>query len=108
MIEVKGEDLVYHRYLALYDRTVKVKTGNKEQKIRYDIVGHPQCEFKFSVAFPFHSSEDRKEAKITVIREYAQGVNDFCYCLPTGGFDSHKHTTLRDCALSELSEEVHL
>lgn len=44
--------------------------------------------------------------KVTLIREYCQGPDAVCYNLPTGGFDSAKHSSIEDCARAELSEEV--
>ncbi len=45
-------------------------------------------------------------AQVTLLREYAQGVNQLAYSLPAGAFDPRKHATAEDCARGELSEEV--
>lgn len=53
------------------------------------------------MAFPFHPYKDgRKGGEVTLVREYAHGPDCMMYCLPTGGFDPKKHTTLVDCALA--------
>ena len=47
-----------------------------------------------------------QSAQVTLLREYCQGPNEMMYVLPTGGYDSRKHSTLQKCAAAELSEEV--
>lgn len=77
--------------------------------IDFDIAGHPQANFSFAVTFPFHPNADgTKGGSVTLVREYAQGLDALMYCLPTGGMDPAKHTSLLACAQSELSEEVGL
>jgi hypothetical protein len=46
--------------------------------------------------------------QVTLVREYSQGVNEMVYCLPTGGFDAKKHSSVEACGRAELSEEVGL
>jgi len=37
----------------------------------YDVVGHPQADFHFSVVFPFHPGGPFR-GSVTLLREYAQ------------------------------------
>ncbi|KAG2499483.1 hypothetical protein HYH03_002430 [Edaphochlamys debaryana] len=119
--------MVYRRYMTLYDRVVTFDQDAKgtghgaedaaangqppkrsQHTLVYDVVGHPQCEFIFSIAFPFHKATATTPPQVTVIREYAQGPNCLQYCLPTGGFDPRKHGNLLDCARAEMREEAML
>ena len=80
--KILQEKLIHRRYLALYDRKIRLASAKGRQvshdsqarsegaapqgkgftslKIMqgiafdYDIVGHPQCDFHFSVTFPYH------------------------------------------------------
>ena len=45
---------------------------------------------------------------MTLVREYAQGLNRLVWGLPTGGFDPARHADLAACAAAELSEEARL
>jgi len=76
----------------------------------YDIIGHPGAEFHYCVTFPFHSASTGRwqDGEVTLIKEYAQGINEMVYCLPTGGYDPRKHANYEECAMSELSEEAFL
>jgi len=105
--EIVEEKQVHRRYLTLYDRRIKfqARQGREEVVHDYDIVGHPQCEFHFGVAFPFHKVEG-SEGEVTLLREHCQGPNEMMFVLPTGGFDPRKHTDWLQCAKSELSEEA--
>lgn len=109
--KIVSEREVYKRYLTLYDREVQFTSvdSGEVQRLHFDVVGHPQCAFRFAVVFPFHPYKDgRPGGEVTVIREYGQGVNALMYCLPTGGFDPVRHASLEECARAELSEEAHL
>ncbi|GAB4819899.1 hypothetical protein N2152v2_006945 [Parachlorella kessleri] len=46
--------------------------------------------------------------EVTLLREYAQGVNRLAYSLPAGAFDRRKHSSNEECARAELSEEAML
>lgn len=111
--EIVDEVVVHQRYLTCYNRKVKFPAsavcGNEEIH-EYDIIGHPKANFHFCVTFPFHEAASGRweDGHVTIIREYAQGVNSLVYCLPTGGFDPQKHESLEACARAELSEEAHL
>lgn len=74
----------------------------------YDIIGHPKANFHFTVTFPYHrpTSGRWQDGEVTLIKEYAQGVNGMVYCLPTGAFDPRRHGDYEACARAELSEEV--
>lgn len=52
------------------------------------------------------SSAYFESLQVTLIKEYAQGLHDMVYGLPTGGYDPDKHSSRLDCAIQELSEEV--
>ncbi|MCO5564640.1 hypothetical protein L7F22_018306 [Adiantum nelumboides] len=69
--------------------------------VEYDIVGSKTVFFHFCTVFPFNTSLKT----VTLIKEYAQGANDFVFGVPTGGL-SEKHTSLEDCVRKELSEEA--
>lgn len=110
-IEMVSEERVYHRYLSMYHRKVRFtsRCGTQQpEEHHYDVVGHPRCEFKFSVIFPFHPGKDGAEHEVTLIREYCQGPNKMAYGLPAGGFNPKGDGSMEDCARAELSEEVHL
>eukprot|EP00238_Polyblepharides_amylifera_P011671 CAMPEP_0196584240 /NCGR_PEP_ID=MMETSP1081-20130531/46346_1 /TAXON_ID=36882 /ORGANISM="Pyramimonas amylifera, Strain CCMP720" /LENGTH=234 /DNA_ID=CAMNT_0041905379 /DNA_START=280 /DNA_END=984 /DNA_ORIENTATION=- len=124
---VEKEEVVYSRYLTVFNRSVRFPdpaTGKPGAVHEFDIAGHPRADFQFSVVFPFHPAPPaasvpaastlngngggRRGGEVTVLREYCQGLNQFLYCLPTGGFDPKKHKNLEDCAIAELSEEAGL
>eukprot|EP00242_Pyramimonas_sp_CCMP2087_P006718 CAMPEP_0198215104 /NCGR_PEP_ID=MMETSP1445-20131203/47116_1 /TAXON_ID=36898 /ORGANISM="Pyramimonas sp., Strain CCMP2087" /LENGTH=218 /DNA_ID=CAMNT_0043890657 /DNA_START=225 /DNA_END=881 /DNA_ORIENTATION=- len=106
---VQDEAIVYKRYLTVYNRTVQYppRPNGEESAVEYDIVGHPQAEFKYAVVFPFHPKQGGG-GEVTILKEYNQGINDLAYCLPTGGFSPKNHTNMEACAAAELSEEAHL
>lgn len=106
---ILSETVQHKRYLTLYNREVQFPSsdGQSQGPIHsYDIIGHPQCSFHFAVVFPWHPGPDG--GSVTLIREYAQGVNQLVWCLPTGGFDPQKHASWQGCAQAELSEEAQL
>eukprot|EP01026_Neomeris_dumetosa_P067611 TRINITY_DN65962_c0_g3_i1.p1 TRINITY_DN65962_c0_g3~~TRINITY_DN65962_c0_g3_i1.p1 ORF type:complete len:282 (+),score=23.35 TRINITY_DN65962_c0_g3_i1:42-887(+) len=113
------EKVVHSRYLTLYDRVVQFSVPNKQQQHlldseqlhKFDVVGHPKCDFYFSVVCPVRFIKDNvNKPKIifTLIYEYCQGQNKQMFCLPTGGFNPSQHADLEQCAMSELSEEAGL
>ena len=53
-----SEQQVYRRYLTLYSRRIKFpeQQGRPAAVHEYDVVGHPQSEFHFTVVFPFHNN----------------------------------------------------
>jgi len=108
-LPVQKEEIVYKRYLTVYNRTVQYPADSEGQAkaVDYDVVGHPQAEFKYVVVFPFHPKEGGG-GEVTILKEYNQGINDLAYCLPTGGFCPKKHKNMEECAAAELSEEAHL
>lgn len=111
--EIVDEVVLHQRYLTCYNRKVKFpasSTSLHEEIHEYDVIGHPKSNFHFCVTFPFHEAANGHwdNGQVTIIREYSQGVNSLVYCLPTGGFDPHKHASLEACARAELSEEAHL
>lgn len=103
------EELCYSRYLNVYNRVVEFprkkteETNAESRTVQYDIVGSKTVSFHYCVVFPFISCTK----SVTLIREYAQGANDFLYGVPCGGL-SEKHESLEDCVRKELSEEAHL
>lgn len=105
-----SEEIVFQRYLTLYNR--KVQFPEDDKIYEFDVIGHPRAQFHFCVTFPFHPPEGNntswRDGSVTLIKEYAQGVHEMVYCLPTGAFDPHKHPDYASCARSELSEEAHL
>lgn len=110
-IKVLEERVVHARYLTLFERTVQFSNSATLQHAEhtYDIVGHPLSEYQFAVVFAYHpATGGQKGGEVTVIREYAQGPNSMMYCLPTGGFDPHRHHNIQGCARAELSEEAQL
>ena len=56
--EVLSEQQVYRRYLTLYNRRIKFPghQGRPAAVHEYDVVGHPQSSFHFTVVFPFHTN----------------------------------------------------
>ena len=44
----------------------------QESVLHYDVIGHPQCDFRYSVAFPFHPATPSSPAQVTLVQEYAQ------------------------------------
>ncbi|KAG2441567.1 hypothetical protein HXX76_003188 [Chlamydomonas incerta] len=107
--DVLDDRMIHKRYMAMYDRTVQFTSDDgQSHTVQYDVVGNPRMDFRFSVAFPFHPATATTPAQVTVVREYAQGPNALQFTLPCGGFDPKKHTTLRDCAIAEMSEEAML
>ncbi|KAG2499480.1 hypothetical protein HYH03_002427 [Edaphochlamys debaryana] len=103
--EVVEDRVLHKRYLTTYNRVVRFGSGPEARLVEYDVIGHPQCDFSYAVAVPFHPAAGGRPAQVTVIREYAQGPNCLQYCLPTGGFDPRKHGNLLDCARAEMREE---
>ncbi|KAI5083227.1 hypothetical protein GOP47_0002970 [Adiantum capillus-veneris] len=110
--EILKEEVCYSRYLNVYNRVVKLPRIEAEKgkeaadgytTVDYDIVGSKTVSFHFCTVFPFNTSLKT----VTLIKEYAQGANDFVFGVPTGGL-SEKHTSLEDCVRKELSEEAHL
>ncbi|PRW56079.1 NUDIX hydrolase domain-like [Chlorella sorokiniana] len=105
---ILSEHVLHKRYLTLYNRAVQFPAedgGPEGPVLEYDIIGHPQSDFHFAVVFPYHSADG---GSVTLIREYAQGLNQLMWCLPTGGFDPRRHTSYEACARAELSEEARL
>jgi hypothetical protein len=102
---IVSEGIKFARYLTLYNRSVKFPDGQVHD---FDVIGHPRANFHFCVTFPFHPapSNNWKDGEVTLVREFCQGISELAYCLPTGAFDSKKHSTYEDCAKAELSEEA--
>jgi hypothetical protein len=47
------------------------------RELHYDVVGHPRCDFRFSVVFPFHSAtEPGGSPQVCAGRGWADGHND--------------------------------
>lgn len=106
---VESERVCYRRYVTVLDRRVTFTLPQGQTcTFDYDIVGHPKANYKFVVVFPFTSSRNGTGGEVTVVKEYAQGPNQYMYTLPCGGFDPSKHKNLEECAKSELSEEAKL
>ncbi|KAL4457906.1 hypothetical protein ABPG75_012771 [Micractinium tetrahymenae] len=106
---VLSETVLHRRYLTLYNRAVQFPSsdGSTPGAVHeYDVIGHPQCDFHFAVTFPWHPGPGG--GSVTLIREYAQGLNQLVWCLPTGGYDPRKHASYEACARAELSEEAQL
>ncbi|KAH7432992.1 hypothetical protein KP509_07G049600 [Ceratopteris richardii] len=110
--QIVKEELCYSRYLNVYNRVIKLprrRDGKAEAEsdvhmtVDYDIVGSRTVSFHYCTVFPFNTTMKT----VTLIKEYAQGANDFLFGVPTGGL-SEKHTSLEDCIRKELSEEAHL
>lgn len=75
--------------------------------VSYDVIGHPRCEFRFAVVFPYHppaaagdcgggggaggSNKNEDEGEVTLVREYAHGPHRFVYTLPSGQYERAKH-----------------
>ena len=130
--QVLGERLAHRRYLATFDRLVRftrpgpapggqgevaavaatttADAPDQQQQqhhhdVSYDVIGHPRCEFRFAVVFPYHPPEGgrsggdgttttataKDEGEVTLVREYAHGPHRFVYTLPSGQFERHKH-----------------
>ncbi|CAL8469918.1 g9460 [Coccomyxa elongata] len=109
--QIVKESQMHRRYLTLYNRRIRFPAlqSKPEEEHEYDIIGHPQLDFRFVVVFPFHPYTDgRKGGEVTILREHCQGLNDMLFTLPTGGYDPKKHSSHLDAACSELSEEAHL
>jgi hypothetical protein len=115
--QIVSEKVIHQRYLTVYDTQVQFPPSNSAStaqtpplSLHFDLVGHPQANFQYAVTFPFHPHplhpSDWRKGQVTLLREYAQGVNQLVYCLPTGAYDPRKHSTLLDCAKAELSEEA--
>jgi hypothetical protein len=130
---VLGERLAHRRYLATFDRLVRftrpgpapgaasapennAEASEKEHHhdVAYDVIGHPRCEFRFAVVFPYHPAtnddDDDDEGEVTLVREYAHGPHRFVFTLPSGQFERQKHGDggLLATARAELEEEAHL
>lgn len=114
---IVSEKVIHQRYLTVYDTEVQFLSSNSSStaqtsppSLHFDLVGHPQANFQYAVTFPFHPHplhpSDWRKGQVTLLREYAQGVNQLQYCLPTGAYDPRKHSTILDCAKAELSEEA--
>ncbi|CAD7696188.1 unnamed protein product [Ostreobium quekettii] len=105
---IAGEDTLHSRYLTLINRRVKYPPAANGQETvhEYDVVAsrYPH----FCVVFPFHSNGNGRGGKVTVLREYSQGLHSLVYSFPAGGYDPAKHATKGDCAWQELSEEAQL
>ncbi|KAJ3276832.1 hypothetical protein HDV01_002887 [Terramyces sp. JEL0728] len=99
MFKVLEEKLAYKRYLSLWHTKVEYPNG---QIIDWDSVGSGKQPPHFVVIFPFNTNTK----KVTLIKEYNQGINDLRFTLPSGAFD--KHPTILDCAKKELNEEARL
>eukprot|EP00897_Mesotaenium_endlicherianum_P000986 jgi/Mesen1/10889/ME000935S10227 len=104
------EHLTHSRYLNVFNRIVEhpahVCNGHvaaAERTIQYDVVGARTQTCHFCCVVPFHS----RTKTVTLLSEYAQGVNQLAYTVPCGGF-SESHASLEDCAMKELSEEARL
>ncbi|KAJ3257435.1 hypothetical protein HK103_004510 [Boothiomyces macroporosus] len=97
MFKILEEKLGYKRYLSLWHTKVEFPNG---KIIDWDSVGSGAKPPHFVVIFPYNT----KTQKVTLIKEYNQGINDMRFTLPSGGFD--KHPTILDCAISELNEEA--
>ena len=91
------EEILHYRYLTLYNRSISFPAiGDKPVRLsaagrpahlviqaltfslipsvlqavthEYDIVGHPQCEFHFTVVFPYHApSEGQLEGHVRTL-----------------------------------------
>ncbi|EFN58472.1 hypothetical protein CHLNCDRAFT_140491 [Chlorella variabilis] len=85
-------------------RIVREEVVHQGAVHEFDVAGHPQAEFHYAVVFPYH----RQDNTVTLVREYAQGLNSMVWCLPTGAYDPRKHASYEACARAELSEEAHL
>lgn len=99
--EVISEVLAHKRFLKVWHRLVKFPDG---RQLDWDSVGVETRGPHFTVIFPFFS----KSAKVRIIREYCQGINELRFSLPSGGLDLKKHGSIYDCARDELGEEAHL
>ena len=97
---IESEDVVYDRYMTIYNRRVifprrsgaqvahvadaadvvdstDSHRGHDGEEIHeFDVVGHPKANFHFVVAFPYHPPSDPdahwSDGSVTLIREYAQ------------------------------------
>lgn len=101
---VTAEGVAYKRYLQVQDREVTYPDG---RVCKFDIVGHPRCEYVFVVVFVYHTASQG----VTLLREFAQAApphGSSVLTLPTGGYDRKKHASLLDAAKAELSEEARL
>lgn len=98
---------MYQQYLTVYSKMIQFPPpadGSAPRLVPYDVIGHPQANFSFAVAFPFHPYKDgRKGGEVTLVREYAHGPDCMMYGLPAGAFEPQKHANLRECALSGQS-----
>jgi hypothetical protein len=95
------EELVYKRYLKVWNRKVAYPDG---RIFDWDVVGINTPGPHFCVVFPF----DTERKTVRVLQEYSQGPNELKYTLVAGGFDTKKHKTMMDCLQDELSEEARL
>ena len=101
---VSSEGVAYKRFLQVEDREVTYPDG---RVCKFDIVGHPRCEYSFVVVFVYHTASQG----VTLLREFAQAAPPYgsqVLTLPTGGFDRKKHASNLEAAKAELSEEAHL
>jgi len=101
VFQIKSEEIVYKRFLSVWNRNVKFPTGDE---FPWDIVGHMTNQPAYSITFPFHS----KTSTVTLIQEYAQGPNKMLYTFPAGHWNRSKSTTIQASAEAELSEEARL
>eukprot|EP00271_Cylindrocystis_brebissonii_P012922 TRINITY_DN32433_c0_g1_i1.p1 TRINITY_DN32433_c0_g1~~TRINITY_DN32433_c0_g1_i1.p1 ORF type:complete len:305 (+),score=24.49 TRINITY_DN32433_c0_g1_i1:59-916(+) len=102
------EDVVYSRFIKVYNRVVEYPAGSsgksvEERTVEYDVVASKARDSHFVAVLPFHSATKT----FTLLSEYAQGANENVYGVPCGGY-SAKHASLEECATRELSEEAFL
>eukprot|EP00466_Bigelowiella_natans_P013902 jgi/Bigna1/89500/estExt_fgenesh1_pg.C_500074 len=91
---------VHKDFWEVRERLVKHPKGNQ---IKYQLCGHPPT-YAYVVVFPFHHASQT----VTIIREWQQGLNQWWWQLPTGGWDRSKAKDLNECACNELAEEAML
>ncbi|KAJ3121350.1 hypothetical protein HK098_003764 [Nowakowskiella sp. JEL0407] len=121
--KILEEKIPYKRFLTIVQRKIvsecsemlfdiHLHSVEKQQQefpdgrlIDWDICGHPHIRNPaFTVVFPFFS----KNKTTSLISEYCQGPNEMKYGFASGGFDEKKHASIRETAVSELSEEANL
>eukprot|EP00160_Parvularia_atlantis_P016914 Unigene5596_Nuclearia_a/m.17107 Unigene5596_Nuclearia_a/g.17107 ORF Unigene5596_Nuclearia_a/g.17107 Unigene5596_Nuclearia_a/m.17107 type:complete len:184 (+) Unigene5596_Nuclearia_a:1-552(+) len=100
-LPVVAETRLHKRYLALWSRTVRFPDG---RDVDWDVVGHMQPNPVFVVVFPFSTAR----GTTTLVREYAQGPNEFMYTLAAGQYERQAHSSVLDAARCELAEEARL
>lgn len=99
--EVLKSTVLHKHFLTL--RCVQVKHSDG-RVLDWDVIGQPKQNPAFATVFPYNT----KTKTTTLLVEYAQGTNEFKYTFVAGGFEPHKHTSIEETALKELSEEARL